>query len=170
MGTPSHLPFQRRAIIIAIFHGSGTNCMVPSDWDSALSCVYGPNFRFIQLWRILSKRFSGCCYTASRAVSKMDVEGARARKRTNFYNRGSSVISLLLYSATAQGTESYFCQPKRTPDRLAFAETSIYNQKTSQFGPLSTIIRRRRQSYQESTQRMKRFPSLITDNVNFCTR
>jgi len=47
MGTPSHVPLQRRAVIIAIFRGSGTNCMGPSDWDSALRCVYGPNFRSI---------------------------------------------------------------------------------------------------------------------------
>jgi len=27
MGTPSHVPLQSRAIIIAIFRSSGTNCM-----------------------------------------------------------------------------------------------------------------------------------------------
>jgi len=32
--TPSHVPLRRRGIIITIFHGIGTNCMVPSDWDS----------------------------------------------------------------------------------------------------------------------------------------
>jgi len=47
MGTPSHVPLQRRAIIIAIFSGSGTNCTVPSHWDLALKCVCGPNFRSI---------------------------------------------------------------------------------------------------------------------------
>jgi len=49
MGTPSHVPLQRRAIIITVFRGSGTNCtmMVPSDWDLALKCVCGPNFRSI---------------------------------------------------------------------------------------------------------------------------
>ena len=36
MGTTSHVPLQRRAIIITIFRGYGTNCMVPSDWDSWL--------------------------------------------------------------------------------------------------------------------------------------
>jgi len=29
--TPSHVPLRRRGIIITIFHGIGTNCMVPSD-------------------------------------------------------------------------------------------------------------------------------------------
>jgi len=32
-----------RGRIITIFHGFGTNCIVPSDWDSALRCVCGPN-------------------------------------------------------------------------------------------------------------------------------
>ena len=36
--------FWRRGIIITIFHGFGTNCMVPSDWDSAPRCFCGPNF------------------------------------------------------------------------------------------------------------------------------
>jgi len=40
-------PLQRRAIIMAIFRGSGTNCMVPLDWDLALSCVCGPTSRSI---------------------------------------------------------------------------------------------------------------------------
>jgi len=43
-GTPSHVPLRRRGIIITIFRGSGTNCMVPSDWDLAPKCVCGPNF------------------------------------------------------------------------------------------------------------------------------
>jgi len=47
MGTPAHVPLQRRAQIITIFRGSGTNCMVLSDWDLALTCVVGPNFRSI---------------------------------------------------------------------------------------------------------------------------
>jgi len=38
-GTPSHVPNRRRGIIIAIFRGFGTNCMVPSDWDLAPWCV-----------------------------------------------------------------------------------------------------------------------------------
>jgi len=54
MGTPSHVSLQRRAIIIAIFRGSGTNCMIPSDWDLALNCV---------LWfSFLSRRFFQSCY------------------------------------------------------------------------------------------------------------
>ena len=47
MGTASHIPLQRRAIIITIFRSSGTNRMVPSDWDLALKFVCGPNFRSI---------------------------------------------------------------------------------------------------------------------------
>jgi len=27
-----------------VFHDFGTNCMVPSDWDSAPRCIFGPNF------------------------------------------------------------------------------------------------------------------------------
>ena len=46
--TPSYVPLQRRAIIIDIFLSSGTNCMVPSDWDLALKCVCGPNLISIQ--------------------------------------------------------------------------------------------------------------------------
>jgi len=42
--TPSHVHLRRRGIIIAIFRGSGTNCMVLSDWDLAPKCVCGPNF------------------------------------------------------------------------------------------------------------------------------
>ena len=42
--TPSHVPLRRRGIIIAIFRGSGTNCMVPSNWDLALKCVLGLDF------------------------------------------------------------------------------------------------------------------------------
>jgi len=37
LGTPSHVPLQRRAIIITILPGSGTNCMVPSGRDFALN-------------------------------------------------------------------------------------------------------------------------------------
>ena len=44
MGTPSQVPLQHRAIIIAIFRGAGTNCMVHSDWDLASMCVCSPNF------------------------------------------------------------------------------------------------------------------------------
>ena len=51
MDTPSHVPLQRRAIIITILPGSGTNCMVPSG-----NC--GPNFRFILLEN--SPSFFGC--------------------------------------------------------------------------------------------------------------
>ena len=40
----SHVPLQCRGIIIAIFRGSGTNCMVPSYWDLAPKCVCSPNF------------------------------------------------------------------------------------------------------------------------------
>jgi len=45
----SHVPLQRRAIIIAIFRGSGTNCKVPSHWDLALSAFVVP----ISHWKIL---------------------------------------------------------------------------------------------------------------------
>jgi len=44
-GTPTHVPLRRRAIIVAIFRGSGTYCMVSSDGDLALRCIRGPNFR-----------------------------------------------------------------------------------------------------------------------------
>jgi len=63
MGTPSHVPLQRRAIIIVIFRGSGTNCMVPSDWDSALRCVYGPNFTSVQ-------HQNSTVFSAAREVSR----------------------------------------------------------------------------------------------------
>jgi len=43
-GTPSYVPLLRRGIIITIFHGFGTNCMVPSDWDSAPRRICGPDF------------------------------------------------------------------------------------------------------------------------------
>jgi len=43
-GTPFYVPLRRRRIIITILHGFGTNCIVPSDWDSAPRCVCGPNF------------------------------------------------------------------------------------------------------------------------------
>ena len=42
--TPSHVPLRCRGIIIANFRGSGTKCMVPSDWDMAPKCVFCPNF------------------------------------------------------------------------------------------------------------------------------
>jgi len=42
--TASHVPLRRRGIIISIFRGSGTNCMVPTDWDLAPKCVCGPDF------------------------------------------------------------------------------------------------------------------------------
>ena len=41
-GNPSHVPLWRRKIIIAIFCGFGTNCMVPSDLSP--KCVCGPNY------------------------------------------------------------------------------------------------------------------------------
>jgi len=44
MGTPSHVPLWRRGIIMPMFHGFGTNCMEPSDWDLAPKCVCGPIF------------------------------------------------------------------------------------------------------------------------------
>jgi len=47
MGTPSHVPLQRSATIIAIFRGSETSRMVLSDWDFALKCECGPNSRSI---------------------------------------------------------------------------------------------------------------------------
>jgi len=43
-GTPFHVTPRRCGIIIAIFQDFGTNCMVLLDWDSALTCVCGPNF------------------------------------------------------------------------------------------------------------------------------
>jgi len=43
-GTPSHVPIGLREIIITTFQCFGTNCMVPSDWESALICCFGPNF------------------------------------------------------------------------------------------------------------------------------
>jgi len=42
--TLSHVPLRRHATIITIFHGFGTNCVVPSDWDSAPRFVSSPNF------------------------------------------------------------------------------------------------------------------------------
>jgi len=42
--TPSHVPLRRREIIIKKIHGIGTNCKVPSNWDSAQMFVCGPNF------------------------------------------------------------------------------------------------------------------------------
>jgi len=42
--TPSHDSLWRRGIIIAIFRGFGTKCMVPSDWDLVPKCVCDPNF------------------------------------------------------------------------------------------------------------------------------
>jgi len=45
-GTPFHVPLRRREIIITIFHGFGTNCMVPSIWDLAPRCFCGTNLTF----------------------------------------------------------------------------------------------------------------------------
>ena len=64
--TSSHVPLRRRGIIIAIFGGSGTNCMVPSDWDLAPKCVCSPNCvsYFIGQSPILSAAciwLEGCC-------------------------------------------------------------------------------------------------------------
>ena len=42
--TPSHVSLRCRGINIAIFRGSGTNFMVPSECDLAPKCVCGPNF------------------------------------------------------------------------------------------------------------------------------
>ena len=42
--TPSFVPLRRREICSTIFHGFETNCMVPSDWDSAPRCICGSNF------------------------------------------------------------------------------------------------------------------------------
>jgi len=42
--TPSHVPLRRRGIIITIFNGFGSNCMVPSEWDTAPRCVCGLHF------------------------------------------------------------------------------------------------------------------------------
>jgi len=41
-GTPFHVPLRRRGIIITIFHGFGTKCMVLYRWDSAPRCVCRP--------------------------------------------------------------------------------------------------------------------------------
>jgi len=49
MGTAVHVPLRCHAIIVTIFRSSGTYCMVSSDWDMALRCIFGPNFTFIQL-------------------------------------------------------------------------------------------------------------------------
>jgi len=43
-GTPLHVHFRRRGIIITISHGFGTNCMVRYKWDSAPWCVCDANF------------------------------------------------------------------------------------------------------------------------------
>jgi hypothetical protein len=44
-GAPSHVLLRCCGIIITTFHGIGTNCIVPSDWDWAPKRVCGPNYR-----------------------------------------------------------------------------------------------------------------------------
>jgi len=79
----------RSGIIITNFHGFGTNCMVPSDWDSAPRCVCGSNFisdligespifpgaesRNVQL-RFKPRSFILCNYYATMEVSSSDEE------------------------------------------------------------------------------------------------
>jgi len=74
--TPSHVPLRRRGIIIAIFRGSGTNFMVPSDWDLSPICVCGPNF--ISYWigesPILSADSILYIYSATRSVSSQSLK------------------------------------------------------------------------------------------------
>jgi len=48
----SHVPLRRGGIITTIFHGVGTNCIVPLDWDWEPKCVCDTNFGSYFNWRI----------------------------------------------------------------------------------------------------------------------
>jgi len=54
-GTPFHVPLRHRVIIITIFHGCGTNCMVPSDWDSAPPVTVPDVIAGLAVWRHTAK-------------------------------------------------------------------------------------------------------------------
>jgi len=69
--TPSHVPLQRRGIIITIFRGSRTNWMFPLDWDFALTCVCGPNFiSYVILSAAREPSDKGSSSSLSRAFSQ----------------------------------------------------------------------------------------------------
>jgi len=107
-GTPSHVPPRRRGIIITIIHDFGTNCIVHSDWDSAPTCVCGPNFisDFIGESPIFSVLDFWCNWRANCVAAKHKIKKrffviilfvASRMKRWNFKLREQLQYKLLSY-------------------------------------------------------------------------